>query len=450
MLMIGAVSDNSAKIWVKGQADDAEARLILHRFNNDWQVEQVMALLPGNGLTNVHKFVGLHHDTEYWCEAVIGDENFETEVFRTFPSGPSGAFTFMISSCNRVLGQPEPGNKDLKRSIKAFQGLNRIASEENARFMIHSGDQIYIDTLYPDPSVTSEEQYRARYDQTWGNAPTQYFFGKLPHFMTLDDHELCNEFDNDLTEHLHVPVGFYKEWGLKAYREYQHSHNPDTPEGQYYYAFEYGDVCFFVMDVRTERHMYLEEMIGDEQMEAFISWLEVNRERRKFVITAVPFLAKVGPGGKPSDKWYGAPFNAQRISILEKLLTQNTKNLVFLSGDVHAANRTVVTLAREEQRCRLWEFISGPLNQDVVNGDILFDNHDHHSPIPGATYTYRSRCYTHENLIANFQNGLSQANVLVVTVDGNKIYFKWLPVQKAGDPIKEISIDLETGEEIDA
>ncbi len=449
MLMIGATTTDAVKIWVKGKPADQEAQLVLHRQNSGETARATLDLYEADGWTSVYTFTGLEADTEYWCEAYLGDEELDTDVFRTFPAADTGPFKFMISSCNLVM----PGRrKQVERSKKAFEGLNRIADEEGACFMIHAGDQIYIDAMAkPGPGVNSVEAYRERYNLSWGHEAAQSFFRKLPHFMVLDDHELINNFDNDLERPLSRPLRDYKMFGLKAYNEFQHAHNPDTPNAEYYYTFDYGNVSFFVMDTRTERYSSRGEMISETQLHAFIDWLDRNHGKKKFLVTGVPFLAKTTAigGGDPSDKWYGDVFGRQRAEILRLLFRRNITDLVVLSGDIHAANRTFVSLDNAVHNCRIWEFISGPLNQDIENGDLIIDNIDTISPVPGAEYRYKSRTYTHLNPGAALQDELKQANVLVVTVDGDFLTFDWRPVQRDAPSIRRLRVDLRSGVEVD-
>jgi len=80
-----------------------------------------------------------------------------------------------------------------------------------------------------------------------------HVLAQLPHYMMLDDHEVFDAFANDV-EYFWRPSAPVRDVALEAYRQYQHSHNPQSyPPPALYYRFEFGGVHFFALDVRSER-----------------------------------------------------------------------------------------------------------------------------------------------------------------------------------------------------
>ena len=110
-----------------------------------------MRLEARHGFTGTLDFAGLEPRRRYTCSVAFGqsttDDEFDRVEYghcsgrlRTFPDQNTNAtMKFMLGSCNlHSLGfiqSPDP----------AYKRLARIASEENADFMIHCGDQIYYD-----------------------------------------------------------------------------------------------------------------------------------------------------------------------------------------------------------------------------------------------------------------------------------------------------------------
>ncbi len=186
--------------------------------------------------------------------------------------------------------------------------------------MIHCGDQIYYDI--PNPLKPADlKEYREKYLDAWSDSrATRRFFTRLPQYMILDDHEMEDNFSNDMsTGWFGSTVEAIRQYSLKAYREFQHIHNPQSFGMQaLYYCFNYGATQFFVLDTRTERYQNRNsdnQIISPTQMQLLFKWLEQHRNAVKFVITSAPFVGEVRDPGK--DKWCSDIFREQREAVLE-------------------------------------------------------------------------------------------------------------------------------------
>jgi hypothetical protein len=213
------------------------------------------------------------------------------------------------------------------RAISSFEpeGLPKPA------FMIHAGDQIYYD--FPkwnrEPRLDS---YRETYREAWFEDRFERFFlARGSHYMTMDDHEIVDEFATDLelpqnrrkapksatgSSQLPEPKRFqakrYLEAAGPAYHEYVHSRHPDGP---LYYDFRHGAARFFVMDTRTCRNRdHDSQMIGKDQMCAFRRWLTSDPQDLKFVVSSVPFVAEV----MRSDSLLTASLRNEEKSLLKR------------------------------------------------------------------------------------------------------------------------------------
>ncbi len=242
-------------------------------------------------------------------------------------------------------------------------------------FTIHAGDQIYFDF----PKVTrapTVANYRAAYRDAWFlDRYQRSFMARGSHYMTLDDHEIIDQFSADQDEapdgeqRYPFEAGAYQENALKAYREYVQNRHPGD---SIYFDFNYGPARFFVMDTRTERRRYRDsQMIGDGQMKAFEAWLKRYPKALKFVVSSVPFVAEVLPSDPPAgddraaDKWCGAPYRRQRDRIIDIIDAEDIECLVFLVGDMHCAYHASMTIGDGErwEKRRIHELAGGPINQ---------------------------------------------------------------------------------------
>jgi phosphodiesterase/alkaline phosphatase D-like protein len=187
-----------------------------------------------------------------------------------------------------------------------------------------------------------------------------------PQYMILDDHEILDSFANQpsLREHLTA--------GRQAYREYVHCRQQRLPCDVLYYSFDYGHARFFVLDTRTERCPEKRQMISDAQLECLKSWLIENRDRLKFVVTSVPFIAELrpdvnpdqfGPPDERSEKWCGEVYRAQRDAIIDLICKEQISRVVFLVGDMHCTYHATMRIGHPRNRIAIHEIAAGPISQ---------------------------------------------------------------------------------------
>ena len=363
-LIIGHVTDTTASIWVRSGARYPFAHL---NVSSNITYTRTIQLEERHGFTGAITFTGLSNSTLYNVEVEFSSARNSppslrycfghcTGTFRTFPANETcSSFTFLLGSCNLhslgLIANPD----------RAFEELLLRSNEANAEFMIHCGDQIYYDIPgpYKPPDI---DEYREKYHDAWSDSrPTRRFLTQLPHYMTMDDHEITDNFDNDKTH----SAKRFRDTAMAVYREFVHIRQPNSYGRQaLYYSFTRGQVEFFVLDCRTERHSSSGKMIGTRQMSVFKRWLTTNKEKLKFVVTSVPFVGEVRSGG---DKWNASDFRQQREEIIEHIDENKIDKLVFLTGDMH--NSYHATLNIGEDPLVIHELMSSPINQ-LCKSDI--------------------------------------------------------------------------------
>lgn len=366
-LLIGHVTDTTARIWVRGTQDCPVAFVDLLD-SKDRVVESRSARLEERHFyTGILDFEGLSPRRVYHARARFGagsttppesrerPDDCEGRL-RTFPAtGSSAPLSFLFGSCNlHSLGSINP-------SDPAYERLGKQALEKSADFMLHCGDQIYYDRPRANRPA-SVGAYRKAYLDAWNDSrKTRQFLTQLPHYMILDDHEIRNNFRNDM-EVRNGSIDTLKDFSLKAYREFQHIHNPNTfGHDCLYYTFDFGMVRFFVMDTRTERWGDGQsEMIGHQQMSRLLDWLAEHRGDVKFVVTSVPFTTEIP---NTDEKWCSEPYRHQRHQILEHITSQGIRGVVFLTGDMHNSYHAEMTLRRGGDAGVVHELMSSPINQ---------------------------------------------------------------------------------------
>ncbi len=276
-----------------------------------------------------------------------------TGIFTTAPANGhiNTSLSFLLGSCNlHSLGF-------ISSPDKKYKTISGLIDSKSPSFMLHCGDQIYSDIPFKSDSI---KDYRDKYLDAWEDSdPTREVLTKLPHYMILDDHEIVNNFSNDPDENK-----YRKSVALKAYREFVHIRNPQSyGTAPLYYTFNWGNVHFFVLDVRTERYMDEpdNQIIGDEQMEVLKEWLIKYSTDQKFIVSSVPFVGQVR-GSK--DKWCSNPYKHQREEIIDFIAKENIDRIVFLTGDMHNSYHPEMEIKKSNgKKIVIHELMSSPINQ---------------------------------------------------------------------------------------
>jgi phosphodiesterase/alkaline phosphatase D-like protein len=338
--------------------------------------------------------------------------------FRSFPPLTQKRVKFLLGSCNLhslgVFQDPDP----------AYTSLLRIADDESVDFMIHCGDQIYYDI--PDFGKEPDlEEYRDKYLDAWGDSrPTRKFLTQLPHYMILDDHELVNNFSNDMNSGLlGSDARHIKDIGVRVYREFQHLHNPQTYGSQpLYYSFSFGAVQFFVLDTRTERYTGSElekpKIIDNIQMNTFLDWLNVHRTAVKFVVSSVPFVTHVE--NDKDGKWSNPVFRTDRERVLNHIIKNNIKKVTFLTGDMHNSYHAEMTLKKGDNTIRINELMSSPINQIQKTSRDRYKRERNKKSNKGK--------FSYSSALKNFYN--KHSNAMLISVNGNNINYEIFRTRK--------------------
>lgn len=361
--ILGETTTSSARLFVRGEFERVDGRprkchgvgRMRKSSSASFGREKYFKLNPNFDMTGVGIFDGLSANASYvyqlgWVFSDVDSNQISVakalewkdipEVsFRTASASDRASRSLVVGSC-RYLLRLFGGSWFDDRGDKTFRSILRQIEKDDVRTdqIIMVGDQIYADDLNilaPDAAL---DEFNRRYREAFGQEHIQKLMARTPTYMTLDDHEIEdnwpeNASDKDLV--CKFPAAMH------AYQTYQMSHSPLMPvkDGRLigtpdYLWYSYTDGCadFFVMDTRTERRLDPAErrMIGPEQMDALRDWLADGSGRVKFMLSAVPLF-----GSNSADKWHG--FRDQRDEILDHMVREGISRAVVLSGDVHAS-----------------------------------------------------------------------------------------------------------------
>jgi len=245
------------------------------------------------------------------------------------------------------------------------------------------------------------ENYQDVYKKNWAVKPFQKVLKNLPAFMTLDDHEVDDDWAwTDITRSkAYMPI--WRHWGrrlrfrpkdewtitenriqfaLQAYWEHQGMHGAGYIDSSLAdkktlnlkstdslaSKFNYGGAAFFVLDTRTMRIKEGKKgirMLSENQWQQLENWLKETKDSYpvKFIVTSSAFLYQVRIDF-PKDRWSGYP--DQRKKLLELLVENQVEGVYLLAGDLHFAHAVRADIHDNAGfEAPLWEFCSSPFQQ---------------------------------------------------------------------------------------
>ena len=274
-------------------------------------------------------------------------------------------------------------------------------------FFLHAGDTIYADVPIaesveePDGTVwhnlvTEEvskvaetlQEFRGRHSYNLMDENIRAMYAEVPVIATWDDHETTNNWwagevleDDRYTVR---DVNTLAARGRRAWQEYQPIADPRAMSRgsgfeptRIYRQIERGpDLDVFVLDMRTDKgentdglEQHETSMLGEEQLQWLLRGLRTSKATWKVILADLP-LGIVVPDGKGQESIAnaedGAPLGRELelARLLSGIKAQKTKNIVFLTGDVHycAAHHYSPERAAFTDFDPFWEFVAGPIN----------------------------------------------------------------------------------------
>ncbi len=241
-------------------------------------------------------------------------------------------------------------------------------------FFLFLGDTIYADDVCPSPpnapgsdfTASTLDQYRARHRYQRGAASLQRFLATVPVFVMWDDHEVRNNFAGPFDPQMPL--------GRQALRDYWPISTAADDPHRLYRRVRYGaEVELFILDTRQYRSRNADKdgpgktMLGEAQLVWLLTGLRQSTATWKVIATSVPLsIPKGGPESVPgNDGWAGGPdgtgFETEMRTIVEAILAQPIKNLVWIATDVHFAQVNAYD-PNGDGVTDFHEFVVGPLS----------------------------------------------------------------------------------------
>ncbi|HEX4871404.1 MAG TPA: alkaline phosphatase D family protein [Nevskiaceae bacterium] len=331
----------------------------------------------------------LSPDTRYWYRFRSGDQVSPVGRTRTAPQAAVERLDFAVVTCS-----------DYTRGL--YNAYARVAEAEDLQAVIHLGDYIYeggrTDRLRPhDPprECLGLADYRRRYASYRETAELQAVHAAHPMIWVWDDHESCDGAwiggaDNH-DESEDGPWALRKAAAIQAAFEWLPIRPPDPAQpARIHRAFSFGPLCDLTMlDTRLiGRDQPLEpnleqgfsqtgafadparELLGAEQQDWAVASLASRAPVWRLLgnqvvmaplkILGAPRALGGGVYANP-DQWDG--YEPARDRFLDALQGLGLRNLVVLTGDVHAS--MAFDLVRDPNNPAAYEPLSGAGSEGV-------------------------------------------------------------------------------------
>jgi alkaline phosphatase D len=327
-------------------------------------VRRGTAVAPADLAHSVHVDVrGLASDREHWYRFLAGDFATEPARTRTAPGRHDRVDTvrFAFVTCQKW----EDG----------FYNAYRHLADEDLDLVLHLGDYIYeygIDGNggargVPVPAAYAEEtwtldQYRLRHALYKTDADLQRAHARVPFAVTWDDHEVDDDYTDDIAEDGTPPAAFVarRRAAYQAYYEHMPLRLPARPRGPaggttLYRTLGWGGLAqFVVLDTRQHRsdhpcgdgeHARCEASFDPAQtvlgrgQEAWLARELRSSPAQWNLLANQVLMAELdhdpGPGTIHwQDGWDGYPVARQRL--LDDILATRVSNPFVMTGDWHS------------------------------------------------------------------------------------------------------------------
>jgi alkaline phosphatase D len=339
---------------------------------------------------------GLQPDRWYWYQFKVGNHVSPKGRTRTFPlaNATPERLRFGFVSCQHY----ERG------LFTAFEHLAR----EDLDLIVHLGDYIYEGGAdehqvrrHNSAEIFTLDDYRARYTQYKLDPALQAVHAAAPWIVTWDDHEVANNYANDIPGRP-APRDEFLRRRAAAYQAYyemmplRRSQLPSGPDLLLYRGLGFGTLAsFHVLDTRQYR---TDQPQGDGK-KAFSpvllspegtilgakqrDWLFTGLERSPAtwnVLAQQVMMARMDVESGPAvmhsmDQWPGYEFERRRV--LKHLHEKRVKNPVVITGDIHSnwANELIADFDQLDSQNVGVEFVGTSITSGG-DGSAISRTHD--------------------------------------------------------------------------
>lgn len=345
--MLGYAEMREAAIWIQGKEEGLA--VLEYEGNGKKQRSEPINLLRRNAFAATLIADKLEEGTTYTYKIFINNkevkskhrQSFTTQKHWMYRADPP-AFKLATGSCAYI------NEERSDRPGRGYGGEYRIFESivaQNPDAMLWLGDNVY---LRPS-DWTSRSGYLERYTHDRSLPELQALLAHCPNFAIWDDHDFG---PNDASG------GFiHRETALEIFDLFWP--NPTLgflDKKAAVTSFQFNGIDFFLLDNRYFRTEITEkginQILGKEQIEWLIDQLKFSRSPFKMVAVGGQVL------NTAAVYETHAVYAEERAYLLRRIEEENIKNVVFLTGDRHHSEVSMLELANGNT---IYDFTISPL-----------------------------------------------------------------------------------------
>ena len=241
-----------------------------------------------------------------------------------------------------------------------YQIYESIA-DKKPDFMLWLGDNIYL----REPDWNTKTGILHRYTHTRSTKEMQKLLATTHNYAIWDDHDFGpNDSDKSFWNKNETLDGFKLFWANPSYGI------ADTKGAITF--FNWGDCDFFLLDNRYYRDPDKlisdnKTQLGKKQKEWLKNALTYSDAKFKFIVLGGQFLTT----GGAYEVFTNFGFSKERTEIIEFIYKQNIKNVIFLTGDRHHSE---ISVLKNRYKPTIYDITTSPFtshhaseNKDEVN-----------------------------------------------------------------------------------
>jgi phosphodiesterase/alkaline phosphatase D-like protein len=256
-----------------------------------------------------------------------GVRSVEGRIRAAFAPGARGVLRLGATACTSANRAP-------------FTPLPRMA-ERSLDALCHLGDFSYND------GSTTVETYRADWARMLANPEYRALLPTVGSYITWDDHELVDAAAEATATPEQIDAAkrvFFESVPV-----------PERAERRFWASYRWGETAeVFVLDVRHERTP--DHIASEAQLQWLLTALSESPCVFKVIMTSVPMADLPPLWGAAAESWMH--FVADRDRVLDHIVAEGIRGVVFLSGDFHVG--AVWRVEDTGPRAGMYEILCGP------------------------------------------------------------------------------------------
>jgi alkaline phosphatase D len=360
--MLGYSTYREQAIWVQ-TANEAKVQVAFRPYSSGqkWSKTAAFQTTNQNALVCEEILTDLQPGTIYEYRIFVdhkkiplqGEQQFTTRPIWAYQK-PAPDFSFTIGSCNYInevstdrAGAPYGGEYAIFQTITSKQ----------PQFMLWLGDNVY----YRESDWTSRSGMIHRYTYSRNIPEVAALLANVPQFAIWDDHDFGpNNSDRSFIHKTISKEVFDLFWANPP----QSNSTLSGITNQ----FDWSDCQFFLLDNRydrapNERKDADRTILGKSQLEWLKESLLNSPATFKFIALGGQFLNTA-----PVFENYSANgFNTERQEIIDFILQHHIKNVVFLTGDRHHSELSIL---KTPDQPTIYDITISPLTSGVHDASL--------------------------------------------------------------------------------